>query len=463
MTEINRVAEQVLLGRLLEGDDDTFLASVTSVLSPAAFGSGAHRMVFTAICRLVAAGMPVDLPMVAEALAEGGQLADVGGASVLSAMTTASLSASARAPQQHLEALAGREQLGRVQAEMERALDLIRDGQLGSVDEVQARLAAVFEAPSFQSTVLPDIGVQVQDLHTLLESRLRQGAGGVDGVPTGWADLDGGPDAMGLVKGLKPGWLTILAARPGTGKTTAIVDWVRAACNAGKGVVFFSLEQTAAELTELLVVAECGNLHRDKLQDPTQLSDIGWDKVSEAMANVAGWNLVIDDSARTLPRMRRVAAAARSKFQAAGGDLDIMFEDYIQLTDPEGPQQAAMPRAQQISDIANGFKALAKDMAISVVAAAQFNRGPTESDRAPRISDMKGSGGLEEAADLVVGLHRPFAVDPQGATETPDELTCLMLKHRHGRAGGAFSRSFLGEFARTSEPRPRTFVAPQPE
>ncbi|WP_161987451.1 replicative DNA helicase [Prescottella subtropica] len=459
MTEISKVAEQVLLGRLLEGDDDTFLASATSVLTPAAFTSVAHQVVFTAICRLVGDGMPVDLPMVAETLTARGQLTEIGGASTLSAMTTASLSASARAPQQHLEALASREQLGRLQAEMERALDLIRDGQLGSVDEVQARLSTVFDAPSFQSTVLPDIGVQVQDLHTTLQTRLQQGPEGIDGVPTGWADLDGGQDAMGLVKGLKPGWLTILAARPGTGKTTAIVDWVRAACNAGKGVVFFSLEQTAAELTELLVVAECGNLHRDKLQDPAQLSDIAWDKVSEAMANVAAWNLIIDDSSRTLPRMRRVAAAARSKFQANGGDLDVMFEDYIQLTDAADPQQAAMPRAQQISDIANGFKAMAKDMGISVVAAAQFNRGPTESDRAPRISDMKGSGGLEEAADLVVGLHRPFAVDPHGSTETPDDLTCLMLKHRHGRAGGSFSRTFLGEFARTSEPRPRQFTS----
>lgn len=264
---------------------------------------------------------------------------------------------------------------------------------------------------------------------------------------------------MALVKGLKDGRLTVLAARPGTGKTTAIIDWVRAACDSGAGVVLFSLEQPAEEITELLVVAECGNMHRNKLQNPTELTDLGWDKVSEAMARVASWHLVIDDTARTLPQMRRVAAAARTKFQAEGTDLRIVFEDYIQLTEAGDQQQASLNQAQRLSEIANGFKAMAKDMSIAVVVAAQFNRGPTEGDRPPKLSDMKGSGGLEEAADLVIGLHRPYAIDPQGSSETPDDLHVLILKHRQGRAGGILSRSFLGEFARTSEPRSRQIAS----
>lgn len=458
MSESIFVAEQVLLGRLLEGDDETLLSQATSALSPAAFTDEAHRTVFQVICALFSDARPVDLPTVAAALTERDLIAQVGGASKLAAMTNVSLSASARAPQQHLETLANREHMRRLTTQLEQTLDLLRDGRLASVDEVQARLADAFDTPSFQSTTTPDIGEQVQELRDALQVRLEKGADGLEGVPTGWNDLDGGQDSMALVKGLKPGRLTILAARPGSGKTTAIVDWVRAACSSGAGVIFFTLEQTAAEITELLVVGQCANLHREKLKDPSQLSELSWDKVSEAMAEVASWNLVIDDTTRTLPRMRRVAAAARKKFQANGGDLHVMFEDFIQLTEAADPQQASQPRAQQISDIANGFKALSKDMNIHVVAAAQFNRNSAEADRPPKASELKGSGGLEEAADLILALHRPHAVDPHGATETPDELTVLGLKNRHGRAGWAFPRTFLGEFARTSEPRPRQFA-----
>ncbi|NLU65631.1 hypothetical protein HCA61_25715 [Rhodococcus sp. HNM0563] len=458
MSETIFVAEQVLLGRILEGDDESLLSQTVSALSPAAFATEAHRSVFQVICTLVSENRPVDLPSVAAELTEHNALGQVGGPSALAAMTTTSLSASARAPQQHLEALANREHMQRLATQMEQALDLIRDGHLATIDEVQVRLAGIFDTPSFQAAAVPDIGAQVQELRQELQVRLESGPGALDGVPTGWKDLDGGQDSMALVKGLKPGRLTILGARPGTGKTTAIVDWVRAACESGAGVILFSLEQTAAEITELLVVAECANLHREKLKDPSQLSDLAWDKVSESMARVASWNLVIDDTTRTLPRMRRMTAAARKKFQARGSDLHVMFEDYIQLTEASDAQQASQPRSQQISDIANGFKALSKDMNIHVVAAAQFNRNSADADRPPKSSELKGSGGLEEAADLILALHRPHAVDPQGATETPDELTILGLKSRHGRAGWAFPRTFLGEFARTSEPRPRQFV-----
>ncbi|KZF17915.1 MULTISPECIES: replicative DNA helicase [Rhodococcus] len=459
MIENNSAAEQVLLGRLLEGDDEAFVASTVSALSPHAFSTDKHKAVFAAISTLVSTGHPVDLTSVVTELRRRDQLDVAGGPSGLSAMTHASLSASARAPQLHLEAMAGREQLRRLESEMELALDLIRDGQLSSVDEARSRLAKLFDAQSFQSTTLPDIRSQIEELKHSLDVRLVNGVDGIDGVPTGWRDLDGGKDSMALVKGLKDGRLTVLAARPGTGKTTAIIDWVRAACDSGAGVVLFSLEQPAEEITELLVVAECGNMHRNKLQNPTELTDLGWDKVSEAMARVASWHLVIDDTARTLPQMRRVAAAARTKFQAEGTDLRIVFEDYIQLTEAGDQQQASLNQAQRLSEIANGFKAMAKDMSIAVVVAAQFNRGPTEGDRPPKLSDMKGSGGLEEAADLVIGLHRPYAIDPQGSSETPDDLHVLILKHRQGRAGGILSRSFLGEFARTSEPRSRQIAS----
>lgn len=457
-TEVTRNAEAVLLGRILEGDDPDFVDSAVTALSPAAFGRAGHRAVFTAAAGLAREGLPVDIPAVADRMESAGSLTEAGGTSMLAALTSTSLSAAASAPQTYLSAMADAERKRRLVDGLGNLLAQAQDGRIASADELNSRVSALFaeDAPTV-STLVP-MQERVSELHTTLQQRA-ENAGGFDGVPTGWKDLDGGPDSMAILQGLKPGWLTIIGARPGSGKTTAVVDWIRAACAAGKGVVLFSLEQTAAEITEQLVVAECANINRAKLKDPNQLSDVAWDKVSEAMARVASWPLIIDGTARTLPQMRRVAAEARKWLRADGYDLDLVAQDYIQLADP-APDQTHLSKHHLISAIANGFKAMAKDMTVSCVVAAQLGRESANDERMPRLTDLKESGSLEESADVVVMLHRPYAADAGNTTATPDHMQALVAKFRHGRAGGVVSRSFLGEFARTSEPLPIVRSAP---
>src|SRR5699024_4575079 len=157
------------------------------------------------------------------------------------------------APRLHLTALADVERTRRLHDGLANLLAQAQDGRLGSADELQARITDLFDAtaPALSSLVpMPD---RVSELQATMQRRLDAGDG-FDGVPTGWKDLDGGKDSMAILRGLKPGWLVLLAARPGSGKTTSLIDWVRAACAAGKGVVLFSLEQPADELTEQIVV-----------------------------------------------------------------------------------------------------------------------------------------------------------------------------------------------------------------
>lgn len=456
-TRTDSVAELVILGRMLEGTGDDFVSTAVSTIGPHALVEESHRIVFSAIAAVHAAGDPVDMVSVAAELTARGQLAQVGGATALAKLTEASLSSAARAPQLYLGKLADNERMRALQQGLDVLGSRMRDGTTDlTVDEIKAQVDALFDSPSFQALTLVDIDTQLKALWATLGER-RENKTGLGGVPTGWADLDGDPknrDAMALVKGLKPGWLVVLAARPGSGKTTSLIDWIRAAATADCGAVLFTLEMTAAEIVELLVIAECGTIHRDKLKDPNLLSSNGWDMVSEAIARIAKWPLIIDDTSESLPEFRRVAAAARAKFRAEGKDLHIVYEDYVQLTKTPGGR-GNVSRSEEVSSFAKGFKKLAKDMMITCVVAAQFNRAAAENDRPPRLNDLKESGALEEDADLVIGLHRPFAVNGAAGGDTPDDMTVLLLKSRHSQGGAQFRRTFLGEFARTSEPLAR--------
>ena len=456
-TRTDSVAELVILGRMLEGSGDDFVSTAVATIGPHALVEENHRLVFSAIAAIHAAGDPVDVVSVAAELNSRGQLSQIGGAAALTRFTEASLASATRAPQLYLGKLADNERMRALQQGLDVLGSRIRDGANAlTVDEVKTQVDALFDSPSFQALTLVDIDSQLKALWSTLEER-RDNPTGLGGVPTGWADLDGDPnnrDAMGIVKGLKPGWLVILAARPGSGKTTSLLDWVRAAASADYGTVLFTLEMTSAEIVELLVVAECATLHRDRLKNPKLLSSNQWDLVSEAIARIASWPLIIDDTTETLPEMRRVAAAAKAKFRAEGKDLHILFEDYIQLTKSPGGRSAGVNRSEEVSSFSKGFKKLAKDLHVAVVAAAQFNRAAAEG-RAPRLDDLKESGALEEDAGLVIALHRPFAVNGAENGDTPDDLLVLLLKYRHGAAGGQFRRTFLGEFARTSEPLAR--------
>ncbi|MDN5757596.1 MAG: AAA family ATPase [Tomitella sp.] len=451
-TEVTTSAEAVLLGRMIEGDDPDFVDSVVTALSPAAFTTPAHRAVFNAAATLARDGNPVDLPALADRMEKVGSLAESGGPGMLASLTSTSLSAAASAPQLYLTAMADAERMRRLRDGLGALLARSQDGQISTADDLHTQVAALFSEDVPTVSALTPMRERMTTLYETLQRRA-ESDGSLDGVPTGWKDLDGGPDSMAILQGLKPGWLTILGARPGTGKTTAVVDWVRAACAAGKGVVLFSLEQPAAEITEQLVIAECANINRAKFKDPNELSEAAWDKVSEAMARVASWPLIIDGSARTLPQMRRVAAEASRTLQADGYSLDLAVQDFIQLTEA-APDQTHLSPHHRISAVANGFKAMAKDMGLSFVAAAQLGRESANEDRMPRLTDLKESGSLEEAADVVIMLHRPYAADAGNTTATPDQMQALVSKFRHGRAGGLVSRSFLGEFARTSEPMP---------
>ncbi|MFC0313606.1 DnaB-like helicase C-terminal domain-containing protein [Gordonia phosphorivorans] len=451
MTSVTAIAEQVVLGALLDGADDDYLQLAASALAPAAFDAPAHQRVFQTVCDLFLEGTPVGLGSVHEHLEKSGRLGDVGGYPALTGLLNAVLTEPASAPHTYLAQL-GDQFLARTRAN---DLRLVAD-QLGSsltVDQARERVEELFAAPSLTSAALPDINEQMVAVHEAFHER-RNGERRLIGVPTGWDDLDGAEHMnRQLVGGLRPGYFVLLAARPGAGKTVALCDWARAAARAGKGVYFASTEMTATELLGRFVVSLCSTVTVDTyLNKPWELSTTQIEQVENAMAEIAGWDMVIDDQANDVPHIARHAAAARAKFRSTGSDLHVIYQDYQQiLQDPPGEQsQSNYVRASRNS---TRSKLLAKKMEVPFVSAVQLGRDAI--DRAPRLDDLKESGQYEQDADLVVALERPYATDPHSAQERgilSSDLTIHGLKFRHGMAGWEFRRDFIGEFMRTIPP-----------
>lgn len=452
------LSERVVLGTLLDGDVE-FQRSALPVLSAGSFTRPDTRAVFHALTTLSRVGDPVDVPTVVQALDEAGLLAGVGGPAAVTRLVTESLAVAV--PRVHLQRVLEATQKRQVHEVMSRML-----ASRATPDQVFAELDALRETSADVAVTLPELSDQVAAYQRELQRRSKMDTPLV-GMPTGWRDLDGEyPDDPDKVRiGYLPGGferkhLVMLAARPGVGKTSVVIDFLRASCRAGHGVVFFSNEMPAEEVIELIICAEVRMYKRDRYKLPKDLPPAAWDRIAEVQADITqNWHLVIDDQASTLADQRRVLAAARMKFRAEGADLDIAFQDFIQRM-RSSTDRGNKAQHEELGEFSTGWKDMAKELDVAAVVAAQLNRSSVEGERMPRADDLRGSGSLEQDADVIMGLHRPYATSGQASGKLPSEMEVVMIKVRHGASGQVFERAFMGELAQTMEPSRRMLVEP---
>ena len=117
---------------------------------------------------------------------------------------------------------------------------------------------------------------------------------------------------------------------------------------------------------------------------------------------------------------------------------------------------------EELGDFSSGWKDMAKELDIAAVVAAQLNRDSADPDRLPRSDDLRGSGALEQDADVIIALHRPYAISGEASGHMPSDLKVAMLKVRHGASGQVFDRTFVGELAQTMEPTRSIMAEPPP-
>jgi replicative DNA helicase len=265
-----------------------------------------------------------------------------------------------------------------------------------------------------------------------MERRFDQGST-VFGTPTGFLEFDQ------LTAGLHPGQLLIIAARPGMGKTSLVLNLLRnAAYESHKPVVIFSLEMSREELSMRLLQSEA-RIDASRLK-VGKLQESDWPKLTRAAGLLSDLKIYIDDT----PGIN--IAAVRSKcrrIKSENGDLGLVIVDYLQLM--KGVDKVES-REREISDISRSLKALAKELGVPVMACSQLNRGvESRPNKRPMLSDLRESGAIEQDADMVAFIYRDEHYNKESEWAGTAEL--IIAKHRSGPTA-MIRLAFQGQYTR---------------
>lgn len=420
-------AEQSVLGGMMLSRDA--IADVVEALAgPADFYKPAHQSVYECILELFVRGDPADAVTVAAELHRRGDLGRLGGAPYLHSLIAAVPTASNA--HYYAEIVAEKAILRRLIQAGTRVVQLGHHGnEAGEVADVVERARASLD----EVALVARGGTRAAEIDDLAAEALTRYANPAPaGVPTGCPDLDGI-----LGGGLRPGTLTVIGARPATGKTVVGMCLALNAAQRGHGALFVSLEMTEAELTDR-VLANLGSIRLGHLITH-KLSDRDWEAVQSAVDRLHGMPLAIVDN----PHMGLVGirSLARDRLRTPRG-LGLLVVDYLSLMLPADPKA---PRHEQVAAMSRGLKLLAKELLVPVVALHQLNRNPEgRQDRRPSMSDLRESGAVEQDADNVWLLHRPEPGDPREG-----EIDFIIAKNRQG-ATGVVTQLWAPQYARVS-------------
>lgn len=403
-------AEKSIIGAVLL-DRDAVIA-VAQVLRPEHFYKQSHADIFDAVLTLFERREPIDLVTLTAQLKSKGKFEDVGGAAYLAELAS-SVPTSAHIAQysQIVRSHAVKRRLISAAARIsETAFDETVDTR-SILDETEQAIFSLSQE-QLKQNFMPLKDALAESFDRLDE--LHKKAGGLRGVPTGFWDLDA------KLAGMQDSNLIILASRPGQGKTSFALNIAsHVAVKQGLPVGIFSLEMSKEELVDRLLVSQ-SELDAWKLKTG-RLDDNDFDRLQEAMGVLADAPIFIDDTpAANILEMRTKAR----RLQVEHG-LSLIIVDYLQLIHGRNLEN----RVQEVSEISQSLKNLARELKIPVLACSQLSRAVEQrGSRRPQLADLRESGAIEQDADVVMFIWRPDA-------DKMEEVKLDIQKHRNGPTG----------------------------
>ena len=416
-----RAEEAVLSACMLDPDAPV---ACSAVLRPESFYSEAHRRIFEAVVDLAAEHRAVDVVSIATWLKDRGRIQQIGGSPALTELLN-------RAPAvanvvTHAEAVARKHRMRKLVLAAQR---IVAEGYLpvGDEDDFIARAEQTIHevgaarAAGMRARSMRDV---LRDVFTKLQEASSRSDAGYTGTPTGFEVLD---EATG---GLHDGESTILAARPGMGKTSLAMNIAAKVAKRGLGVLVFSLEMPNEQIATRALCSEARVDGRKARTNRFDKND--WRSLTAAVQRaIEPEHFYLVDQPSGLLEMRSMCRSKASELARVDAKLGLVVVDYVQLmTTREGIRS----REEAVSENARGLKMLAKELACPVLVLSQLNRGvESRNDKRPMLSDLRESGALEEAADCVIGMYRDDYYDQGSKAQGIVELS--LLKHRHGPTG----------------------------
>ncbi|WP_437525199.1 replicative DNA helicase [Sorangium sp. So ce726] len=447
-------AEAAVLSAILLHRDA--LDRVLEILKADHFYSEANSRVYEAAQELAAAGTPIDIVSVASWLRDRERLAQVGGAAYLAQLADATPAVA------HVAAHA------RVVYEKWRVRQLIATCQrvaaegYGDVGVVQEYIDGAEQAV-YQLARTPQ-GTATQPIAQVLKAAFEQITAAAErgdritGISTGYEKLDA------KTAGLHDGDLSIIAARPGMGKTSFVLNLaVNVASprtvsspgpdqfghgverhDPGFGAAVFSLEMPREQLATRMVCSE-GRVDVGKLRQGFLQPD-DWRRLTEAASFLSTLPIWIDDTpAISLLELRAKVRRIQAEYDrppsdgSSGRRIGLIVIDYLQLM--KG-RDGVSSREQEISEISRGLKQLAKELKVAVIALSQLNRAVetrTTKDKRPQLSDLRESGAIEQDADNIIFIYRDEYYNPE-TTNHKGIAELIVAKQRNGPTGKVLTR-----------------------
>ena len=434
-------AEQSVIGALLL---DPSAVDRIGTLRPEHCFSEDHRLLLGQILSMIGAGQPVDAVTVAEALHDRGMTEQTGGLAYLGEL--AANTPSARSIGRYAEQVLGKA----LERQLLAASATIRDTVEGTgttAEKLSAAQAAVMSISESVARSAPRLLREV--LLSAAEVLEQRASGQVQGLPTGFVDLD-----RQLSGGLRPGNVVILAGRPAMGKTALALNVAYRVALAGAPALVLSLEMSEQELADRLI-AQAGSVYLSDVLAGKMSGDTG-DRIMGAVGQLHALPLILDDQGGLT--LFDVASKARSVKRQHG--LSLLVIDYLQLMSGEGDN-----RNQQIDGMTRGLKALAKELAVPIIVLSQLSRKCEErTNRRPMASDLRDSGAIEQDADVILFVYRDEIYNEHSSDKGTAEI--LVAKNRQGPTGmvrlayqGCYTR--FDNLAASWQPDPSVDPAPK--
>jgi len=416
------IEEAVLGSMLIDADSVTDFFNIIQTMD--VFESPENAMVAKSMKTLYDRNDKIDVLTVAAELKKAGTLKNMGGVKRLAALS--SKISSAAHFEIHLRLL--------LEFYMKRGTALfaqqLLNGALSDTDDVFERVAIVqngLDGLLNQSIVSDELSIggilEEESEKWMIENR-----GGLAGQSTGIPALD---KASG---GLVDTDLTIIAARPGQGKTAFVLTLMRNLCLKGIPVGIFSLEMSRNQLVQRLLSQE-SQVFASKIRT-NQLDNGDRMRLFEAKKHMATWPIQINDNAGiSLRRLKTKAILWKKKH-----GIKLLVVDYLQLM---GSDSKKGNREGEVAEISRGLKVLAKDLKIPIIVLSQLSREVEKrTGKMPQLSDLRESGSIEQDADMVMFLMRPAyyrmdgEMEIEGVNYNCEDLCILdIAKFRAGATG----------------------------
>ena len=395
----NIEAEQALIGSVLVNND--IIDEISSIISSSTFYDPAHTKIYEVIETLNKKGMIANPITLKNFFEKDNMLDEVGGTEYLVKLTRFSSSTKQAVDYAKIiHEMFLRRELVLISDKLSTDTLNANDQEQNAEDIIESAEKSLFdlaERGSFSQSYIKFN--QAIDQTIQMATMAMQSDQGIVGIPTGLTDLD---EKLG---GLHKSDLIILAGRPSMGKTALATN---IAYNASQhilkrqeksSVAFFSLEMSSEQLSTR-ILSEQAKIRSDDIRRG-KVNEEEINRYIETSRNIYNLPLFIDET----PAITIATLSNRARRMKRLFGLSLIVVDYIQLMRSSSNKNDG--RVQEISEITQGLKALAKELSVPVLALSQLSRAVEQrDDKQPQLADLRESGSIEQDADVVMFVYR---------------------------------------------------------